>query len=130
MEPRNGFTLVELMIVVAIIGILAAIAYPSYNQYLIRTHRSAAESFMMNVANREEQYLLDRRQYTATLGSGGLNLVTPPEVSRYYTVTIPSATTTTYTIQAAPTSAQPDSLCGTLTLTETGAKGAGATDCW
>ena len=77
--PRyaDGFTLIELMITVAVIGILTAIAYPSYQLYVIRAQRSAAQQLMLNVASREEQFLLDSRQYTGTL-SGGI-FTTAPE---------------------------------------------------
>ncbi len=69
-----GFTLIEVMIVVAVIGILAAIAYPSYQSYLQRGNRSQAEQLMMAISNKEVQYFLDARAYTATIGAGGLNI--------------------------------------------------------
>ena len=76
--PRQkGFTLIELMITVAVIGILAAIVYPSYQNYVIRAQRSSAQQLLLNIASREEQFLLDSRQYTGTL-SGGI-FTTPPE---------------------------------------------------
>ncbi|MFZ3127492.1 MAG: prepilin-type N-terminal cleavage/methylation domain-containing protein, partial [Rhodoferax sp.] len=64
-RPRgeHGFTLIELMITVAVIGILAAVAFPSYTQYIVRANRSAAESFMFTVANRQEQSMLNARSY-------------------------------------------------------------------
>ncbi len=133
MKPRNGFTLIELLVVVAIIGILAVIAYPSYTHYVIRAHRSAAESFMMSVANKQEQYMLDARQYATSLAALA---VAPPEVASYYTVTVAAdngATPPTYTITAARTPAQNDTQCGDLTLNESGAKGSQfgtVADCW
>ena len=91
-QPRHrGFTLVELVITVAVIGILAAVALPSYYEYLKRSHRSSAQSLMLDLANREQQYLLDNRTF---LGGGASAVTTllpsgvPTEVSNFYTLTI------------------------------------------
>lgn len=81
----HGFTLLELVITVAIVGILAAIALPSYTQYVIRANRAQAKQFLEDIANRQEQYLLDQRGYTATIGSGGLNMTAPQETAGLYT---------------------------------------------
>jgi type IV pilus assembly protein PilE len=101
----RGFTLVELMIVVVVVGILASIAYPTFTQQIIKANRSAAQSFMLNVASRQERYLLDARGYTDTLGAGGLNLSVPPEVADAYTIDLVAdnaATPPVYTIVAVP----------------------------
>src|SRR5512147_1482905 len=67
----RGFTLLELMIVVVIVGILAAIAYPSYMQYPRRSARAEAQSYLSNVATLQQQYLVDKRSYAPSLSSLG-----------------------------------------------------------
>lgn len=135
--PRQrGFTLVELMIVVAVVGILAMIAIPSYNQYTIRAKRSAAESFIMSVANRQEQYILDAREYATTLTLLGVSA--PADVAANYNVTITnvSATPPTYTINATPIGGQlaNDTQCGTVSIDQAGTKGITGSgtvaECW
>ena len=84
-RPRAGFTLLEVMIVVAIVAILATIALPAYSQYITRANRTQAKQFLQDIANRQEQYLLDQRSYTATIGSGGLEMTPPTETSGLYT---------------------------------------------
>ncbi|HJV85912.1 MAG TPA: type IV pilin protein [Noviherbaspirillum sp.] len=133
-QPSKGFTLIELMIAVVIIGIIAAIAYPSYTRNVIKSNRSAAESYMLSLANKEEQFLLDSRQYSATVSD---LLTVPADVGRNYTVTITTTSAPpSYTITATPTGNQlsADTACGTLTLAQDGTKGvsgtAGVTGCW
>lgn len=125
---RSGFSLIELMVAVAIVGILAAIAYPSYTRYVTQGKRSAAQSFLYAVANKQEQYLLDNRAYTSTLA----NLTTTPaDVSGNYTVAITVGTAPpSYTITATATGAHAtaDAGCTPLTLTQDGTKSPAA--CW
>lgn len=132
---QGGFTLIELMITVAVIGILAAVAYPSYTQYIARANRSAAQSFMYAVANKQEQYMLDARSYAASLSA--LQLTVPADVAGKYTVTLAADMTTTppsYLVTATPQGAQAvnDAGCGNLTLNQVGAKtrSGSAGSCW
>jgi type IV pilus assembly protein PilE len=85
-KKNSGFTLIEVLIVVAILGILMSIAVPAYNEYVRRAHRAAAQQFLLDVAQRQEQYLLDNRQYATILGAGagGLGMVVPADISPYY----------------------------------------------
>ena len=125
MQPNrghDGFTLIELMITIVIIGILAGIALPAYQNSVRKSHRSAAQAEMLDIANREQQYLLANRSYTATLSNLGYSV--PTEVAARYTCTV-SVTSTglpTFTVSCAPTSLQSASGFSTLTLDSTGAK--------
>ena len=95
-----GFTLVEVLVVTAIVAILAAIAYPSYQAQLRKGHRAAAQSYLMDLAQRQQQYMLDARSYAGTAVALGYS-ATPTEVSPWYTVDIaPSDSPPTFTITA------------------------------
>ncbi|WP_152225383.1 type IV pilin protein [Pseudomonas sp. SCB32] len=119
----RGFTLIELMVVVAIVAILAAIAYPSYQQYIIRGKRSAAQAQMMDIANREQQYLLANRIYadSAAMASSGYTLTSDVSSNYSYSITVNNAATPpTYTITFTPSGRQASD--GALTLDSIGNK--------
>jgi type IV pilus assembly protein PilE len=120
-----GVTLVELMVAVVIVAVLAAIAYPSYRNFTAKGNRAAAQAFMMDVANREKQYLLDARQYIAVANnsafSGALNVSVPSEVSKFYQVSVGTAATPpSFTVTATAQGTQVSD--GDLQLTSDGTK--------
>ena len=142
---HSGFTLMELMVVVAIAGILAAVAYPSYTGYVTKTKRSVATSMLTQIANRQEQYYLDNKAYADDLTD--MNYSADPlyvddngnpatAANAVYQLDITAHTNRSYTLSAIPQNIQAsrDTECGTMTITNTGQKGEGGSgnvsDCW
>ena len=119
MQKQKAFTLIELMITVAIVGILAAIALPSYQDSVRKSRRADIKVVMLGLANALERRFTETNSYLGVAGTTGT----------YYTVTI-AATAISYTLTATPTGDQASDACGTLTLTETGAKTPTTAGCW
>jgi len=128
-NSSQGFTLIEVMIAVVIVGILAAIAYPSYIDYIIKSGRSEGVAAVMNVANLQEQYYLDNRSYTTDMTK--LGLVADPFITEHGYYSVASAGTGSFTITATAkgNQASRDSTCATITMTSAGVKGPSA-ECW
>ncbi len=125
---QKGFTLLELMIVIAIIAILTSVAYPNYQDSVRQARRSDAQAAMLEMANYMERKFTEKNQYNSLSAS---SMITASQItSDYYTFTLPTLTTTSFTINGAPQGTQASDSCGTLTLTHTGDKRAAITGCW
>lgn len=122
MRRASGFTLIELMITVAIVAILAAVAYPSYLNYIRKGKRATAQAALMELASKEQTYLLDRRVYSDSLTTLGFNA--PKEIENDYTFSATKADgpPPTFTITATPSTALQAKGEQTLTIDQVGTK--------
>ena len=129
MRLSAGFTLLELMIAVVIVGILAAVAYPSYQSYVGRGYRAEAHSALHRLANLQEQYFLDQRQYAADLTRlGESNNPAVTTGGRYQIATAVTAVGFTLTATALSSQVSLDEGCPALTLSANGIKT--PLECW
>jgi len=133
MKQNKGFTLIELMIVIAIIGILAAVGYPAYTSSVKKGNRADAIDSLLSLAGRMEEYYINNDSYAgATINAAGTGTVGSNKTSDdLYTLSITSATAFAYSLTATPKTA--DAECSTLTLNSLGQKsatGTSAASCW
>lgn len=139
----RGFTLIELMIVVAIVAILAAISYPMYTQYVIRANRADGKALLNRIAGEQERYFTARGRYTDNITGakpGGLGFASAESENGCYRATVELGNGgMSYTLTATPIVTDRcgdqtrDSKCGSLTLTSLGVKNATGPDgtaCW
>jgi type IV pilus assembly protein PilE len=121
-QRSRGFTLIELMIAVGIVAILTTIAVPAYRDQLRKSRRADAQAALMEIAQREQQYLLDARQYAPDLAA--LNVTIPAVVTNNYTITATPGTGArpTFVVTATPKTGTAQASDYTLTLNNAGAK--------
>lgn len=144
-RSQIGITLIELMVVVAIIAIISAFAYPSYQRYVVKAKRTVAQNTLLQVADRQQQFFMDNKRYTTDLTDLGFtadpyvvdddgNSTVAGDSNAVYSLSLSNVTATTWTVTAAPLNGQlsRDTYCGSLSVTHAGTKGkSGASDnCW
>jgi type IV pilus assembly protein PilE len=130
LRGQIGFTLVELMVTVAIISIIAAVAYPNYTKYVVRGNRQAAQTEMIQMANLQEKIFLNSNAYAGSITTayngtslGGLGVTTGLSADGLYTYSIsPTTPGQSYTITATPVTGKAQASDGTLTLSSSGVK--------
>ena len=129
---EKGFTLIEVMIVVAIIAILAAVAYPSYEGQVRKSRRADAQAVLMEAAQFMERSFTTNNTYNVALPAGLQQSPKDGGTVRYNLGFNPAPTAAAFTLQAVPVTADPD--CGTITINQAGLRGAtgplGANACW
>jgi type IV pilus assembly protein PilE len=131
-RTSKGFSLIELMVALGIVGILSAVAYPSYTSYILRTNRADAKAIMMESAQFMERYYSTNNTY---VGAVLFSTVVPKgavgsRIKYNLSYQTGEPTATTFVLQAIPTTAQASDSCGTLTLSQTGAQTPTTAGCW
>lgn len=137
-SEQPGFTLVELLIVIVVIGILAAVAVPSYRQYVVRSQRADATSALLALATAQEKFYLQCNTYAsdiaaATNCAAGEVAFSDTSEKGWYDLSITAASDTDFTVRAAPAGGSPqatDSDCSFFQVTGTGVRTASGTKCW
>ncbi|KAF1005227.1 MAG: Fimbrial protein [Luteibacter sp.] len=132
-----GFTLIELMIVVAVAAVLVVIAYPQYTRYTYRARRGEGQELLLRTATAQERYYATYNKYAASMTTD-LKFASDTSVNGYYQVSIAAPTggslSTGYVLTAAPLLAQKSDVCGNLTLDSIGVKSQSGTTsngrCW
>ena len=130
-RKQIGVTLIELLIAVAIVSIIAAVAYPSYTDSVVRSNRSEAQRELLRLANLQEQYFIDNRAYTTDMTDLGLTADPYLTESGNYSIDATVAGVTfVLTATAKGAQATKDSSCLTLSVADTGQKTATSNYCW
>ena len=133
--PARGFTLIELLIAVAVLGLISAVAYPSYLQQVAKGRRTDAKQALMELSQRMERFYTERGTYVgATLGSTGVYAAA--SAGGFYDLTITAQTLDTFSVKATPKGSQAGDACASFTYNQLGEQGVSndatlsAAKCW
>lgn len=135
-RPMRGFTLIELMIVVAVVAILASIAYPSYQEQIRKSRRAQAKADLVELTHILERYRTVNNTYVGVDATGAFFDQSPRDRAPYYTLAISNETASAFTLTATPVEggSQASDRCGALSINQAGVKGetgsASYEDCW
>lgn len=135
-KQKTGFTLIELMITVAVVAILAAIAYPGYLNQMQTARRTEGQTLLLEAASKQERFYTENNTYATNMTALGYQNNNQASENAWYQVSVTAAGAAGYTLQAVPQAAQTgDARCRTLTINAFGVKTEGGTatswqDCW
>ncbi len=128
----HGFSLIEVLIIAAVVALLATLAYPAYQDQIMKARRSTAKAALADAGSRQEQFFLNNKSYTTTVGPTGLNLATTTD-GGFYELSVDDPTAACpldrcWRMRAEPQSAQADDRCGELAISSDGIRT--PTECW
>jgi type IV pilus assembly protein PilE len=136
MKKSNGFSLIELLIVIVIIGVLLSITVPAYNGYVQESRRADAQAALLDIAARQERFVAQNNTYTTEISGGtGLGLGRTTSAEGYYNMSVAACAggtiATCYVITATGVGSQAkDSDCTTITYDSAGTKSGATANCW
>ncbi len=136
---QNGFTLIELMIVVVVVAVLSSLAYPSYQEFVVKAKRTEGKAALLDAAQALERHFTNYNTYPSSLSTAGVRTYSGDSAAKAaYTIAIAAGASgslaSSFTLTATPANGHVDAKCGNLSLNQLGVKGESGTltaaECW